>query len=135
MALAQRFPHSKPIEKEIMRRFLDSRILAGTVALDFRLPYELSPEQQRRAAEERAMIIALKQHRIDAVIDDGREVWIVEVDSKLSKRVIGTVIANSNMFRQKVGTLKPLQMAVVVQESDRELESVAKTMGIRVFIV
>ena len=81
------------------------------------------------------MIVALRQHRIDALVEQPFAVWVVEVDVRLSKRVIGSVIANRNLLKQKIGSTKDIKMAVVVGEGDQELEIALKDMGISLYVV
>jgi len=63
-----KFPHYKPIETKIMRKFIDDAVLIGDYAFDVRLRPPERPLYAWETIEDYRIWMILKSLRIDAIV-------------------------------------------------------------------
>jgi len=127
-----KYPHFKPIETQIAKKFLRKYRIPGNYIFDFRLPVELPPRVELYPPEVRRALRALKARRLDIVIETKELDYLVEIKVRANAYGIGQLLAYREIYTTKVKPGKPTQLLLVCEESDKDIEEVAKRFGITI---
>ena len=157
MPVIPRYPPMGPEEVKIWHKFLGMTNL-NFIRLDYDVhvgtgyvPENLSREYLRKKElyergiitkeefEEIEAIIksvtALTQLRIDAVGETDREIWIFEVKPRAGRSALGQLESYRYWYIRQFRPSKPVRLATVSYDVDKNLEPIFKSKGIENFIV
>jgi len=152
-----RYPHLGPEEAKIWHKFLATTKL-NFIRIDYDvhvgtgyIPDYLMKEYLRRKEQyEKGLITykefheieavvksitALTQLRIDAVGETEREIWIFEVKPRAGRSALGQLEAYRFWYIRQFRPSKPVRLAVVCYDVDKNLEPIFASKGIEVFRV
>lgn len=157
MQVVPRYPHMGPEECRIWHKFLATTKL-NFIRIDYDvhvgtgyIPDYLMKEYLRRKEQYEKGIItyeefheieavvksitALTQLRIDAVGETDREIWIFEVKPRAGRSALGQLEAYRFWYVRQFRPAKPVRLAVVCYDVDKNLEPIFASKGIEVFRV
>ena len=126
----KKYPHFKPIETEIAKRFLRKYRIEGNYIFDFKLPVELPRRIETYPPEIRRALRSLKARRIDIVIETREMDYLVEIKERANAYGIGQLLAYKEIYTTKVKKGRLVQLLLVYAESDPDIEAIAKKFGI-----
>ncbi len=157
MPVFPRYPHMGPEEAKIWDKFLamtklnfiriDYDVHVGTGYLPEYLEkeyirkkelYEQGKITKEEFGEIEAVvksITALTQLRIDAVGETDREIWIFEVKPRAGRSALGQLESYRYWYIRQFRPSKPVRLATVSYEVDKNLEPIFKSKGIENFTV
>jgi len=128
-----KLPHFKKEEYEVMKEFLNRRILVGEWKFDVKL---FPPERPLRPFET-PLDYRIWQHlhakRIDAVCIDAAFTWILEVKDLLRPSAIGQLYVYKHLYERQYKPVKPIRLGIVVGELDPQVLEVCREHGIKVW--
>lgn len=152
-----RYPHMGPEESLIWHKFL------ATTPLDFiRIEYDVhvgtgyvpsslyEEWRQKRKLYEKGLITreeleeveaviksvtALTQLRIDAVCETEDAIWIFEIKPRAGRSALGQLESYHYWYVRQYRPSKPVRLAVVCYEVDKNLEPIFQSKGIYIFRV
>ena len=127
-----KYPHFKPIETQIAKKFLRKFRIPGNYIFDFRLPVELPPRVEEYPPEVRRALRSLKARRLDIVIETKEMDYLIEIKERANAYGIGQLLAYKEIYTTKVKPGRLVQLLLVCEESDPDIERVAKSFGITV---
>jgi len=130
-----RYPHMGPWEAEIWTDFLRVTDLKF-IRIDYDV--KVGPGNIPPGYEELARLTGmdeLTKLRIDAVAETPDEIWIFEVKPRAGRSALGQLLAYANWFYQEYRPGKPVRLAVVCRDVDRNMVEVYRRYGIQVFRV
>ena len=152
-----RYPHMGPEESRIWHKFLaltdlnfikieyDVRVGTGYIPehlmseyLRRKELYEKGLIDYRTLREIEAVIEsvgALTKLRIDAVGETPRHIWIFEVKPRAGRSALGQLESYHFWYLRQYRPAKPVRLACVCYEVDKNLEPIFHTRGIRIFKV
>jgi len=152
-----RYPHMGPIESEIWHRFLaltelhfiniqyDVSVGIGVIPEDLqkeylrrRELYEKGLIDYRTLRETEAIVESisyLTKLRIDVVAETEDEVWIIEVKPRAGRSALGQLESYHFWYVRQYHPIKPVRLACVCYEVDRNVEPLFTTRGIKIFRV
>jgi len=133
--LPLRFPHFRPEEIKILKKFIDARVIVGKWSTDVRLGYELTEEEKKLAPHEQKMIISLRERRIDAVCETPTEIWILEVKDKLRASGIGQLLTYEYFYKERFKPVKPVRLGYIAAIDDPTLHPLLDEKKIAYWIV
>lgn len=157
MQVVPRYPHMGPEEAKIWHKFLAITDL-NFIRIEYDvhvgtgyIPDYLMKEYLRRKEQYEKGIItykefheieavvksitALTQLRIDAVGETDREIWIFEVKPRAGRSALGQLEAYRFWYVRQFRPSKPVRLAVVCYDVDKNLEPIFQSKGIEVFRV
>lgn len=156
-AIIPRYPHMGPQESIIWHKFLalttlnfikleyDVAVGAGYVPEHYieewrkrRELYEkglITYEQLREIEAVIESISYLTKLRIDVVGETKSEIWIFEVKPRAGRSALGQLESYHFWYVRQYRPTKPVRLAVVCYEVDKNLEPIFQERGIRVFTV
>ena len=130
-----RYPHMKPGEAAIWERF--AKILpfpAESIRFDVRLgggtPLGAEVEDWVRR-----MVWALSTKRVDVLIENRREVVLVEVKERAAMSAVGQLLGYLVLFREQFPTRKVVRLVCVCERIAPDMGPVFREYGIETFIV
>ena len=130
-----RYPHMGPWEAGIWSDFLRKTDLKF-IRIDYDV--KVGPGNIPPGYEELARLTGmdvLTKLRIDAVGETEDEIWIFEVKPRAGRSALGQLLAYANWYYQEYRSKKPIRLAVVCRDVDRNMIEVYRRYGIKVFIV
>jgi len=152
-----RYPHMGPIESEIWHRFLaltdlvfinlkyDVSVGVGVIPKSIQQEYLRRKElfekgliDYRTLREIEAVVKSISyitKLRIDVVGETADHVWIFEVKPRAGRSALGQIESYHFWYARQYRPIKPIRLAVVCREVDRNMEPLFATRGIRIFRV
>lgn len=152
-----RYPHMGAVEAKIWHRFLSTtKINFINIQYDVRvgtgyIPKWLESEYRNKLELYEKGLITLKeleevksiirsvqsltQLRIDVVAETEKEIWIIEVKPRAGRSALGQLEAYHFWFIKQYKPTKPVRLAVVCYEVDKNMEPIYASKGIRIFKV
>ncbi len=156
-AIFPRYPHMGPMEAQIWHKFLattdlkiininyDVRVGTGAVPKDIMDEYQRRLELYNKGlatldyVKEYESIIksitALTQLRIDVVAETPDEIFIIEVKPRAGRSALGQLESYHFWYLKQFSPTKPVRLAVVCIDVDRNVEPIFIQRGIRIFKV
>jgi hypothetical protein len=125
-----RFPHFKPIERQMAQRFVELEVIKGKYEWDVHLETTQSRRMRESGDSLQASEARLYDRRIDCVVEAPEAVWIVEFKERLRPSAVGELIVYRNLYRQQKNPLKPIKLMVVALVDDEGLHDVLIEEGI-----
>jgi len=125
----------RPVEREIAERFIAKKIITGKYSFQYRLPTEYKPIPKELLPEERRMILALRELKIDILIETPTLDYICEVKRQTDTRMLGQLETYRNIYVTKVKPGRAVQLVAIVEAEDPTLKAVFAERGIRVIVV
>ena len=152
-----RYPHLGPEEAKIWHKFLATTDL-NFIKIEYDvhvgtgyIPDYLMKEYLRRKEQYEKGIItykefheieavvksitALTQLRIDAVGETEKNIWIFEVKPRAGRSALGQLESYHYWYVRQFRPSKPVRLAVVCYDDDKNLEPIFQSKGIEVFRV
>ncbi|MBW2672732.1 MAG: hypothetical protein JRD89_04840 [Deltaproteobacteria bacterium] len=129
------FPHMKPVEVEIMQRFIELAPLGTEYEYDVRLFPEIKPLAPGADEEAYKAWLLLKAKRIDAVAHTPDAIWILEVKDRLRPSAVGQLLVYRDLYDRQFHPLKPLRLGVVCGDDDPLVRPTCAEHGIKVWVV
>ena len=129
------FAHLKPDEREIMRRFVDKKLLEGKYEYDVHLTVPDPVWPEKTTEEEKQIWRSRIAKRIDAVCTTPSGVWIIEVTPKVSKAAVGGLFLYRQMYRAQYHPVLPVHLVCVVAIDDTAYHNLLTENKITLFVV
>ena len=130
-----KFPHFKPIETEIMKKFLAKGIIVGDYEFDYRLPYPAPAGFELKPTWEQKMITAYRQKRIDAICRTPHIDYIIEVKKRANTQALGELEVYEVLYKKVVGIYRQIKKVIVCIEEDSDIEEAAKSHNIEIYLI
>lgn len=108
--------------------------LKGKWTYDLRLNVELPEKHSWENVSGHKAWVALKQKRIDAVLETETAIYIFEVKKQINFAQFGQLLTYEILYRQQFKTTKPIQLVALAAKIDNEIAAVMKQYQIYVTI-
>jgi len=135
MVLPRKFPHMRPAEAELMRKFHLKDILRGTWSYDVKLYPELPLRAKEWSESEKRMWLELHALRIDAVCETIDTIWLIEVKEKLSPIAVGELEIYEPLYLEQYSPTKPVKKMIVTGVDNPLIRPLLKAKGITLHLV
>jgi len=127
------FPHYKPEELEVAKRFLKSGSLKGHWVIWLALDTPQSESLKRLKANPRE--IWHWQLQIDATCETDTELWIVEFKERLRPSGVGQLLVYKYWHEKTFKPSKPVRLIMVATIDDPAVREFCETIPIRCELV
>ena len=115
------------IPEHLMREYLERKELYEKGMIDY--------EKLREIEAVVESVRALTQLRIDVVAETDRHIWIFEVKPRAGRSALGQLESYHFWYIRQYRPTKPVRLACVCYEVDRNLEPIFNLRGIAIFRV
>jgi len=78
---------------------------------------------------------ALSQKRIDVVMEDHSNIYVVEIKERANLECLGRVLSYRYLYIEAFNPTKPVQLVLVTDKPDPDLRPIIDSLGIRLFVV
>ena len=122
-------------EQIILRMFLQTKILKGRALFNFLLtPTDI---QHSQFADQAGMKLwaKLKSKRIDCLLENNLDIWILEVKDVVRPNAIGQLLVYKAMYESQFKPVKPVKLGIIAGMDDLDVRRVAQMNDINIFIV
>jgi len=126
------YPHFKPIETQLAKKFMIRYPIIGNYIFDFRLPIDVPEDWERHPEPIRKMLISLKQRRIDLVIETRDFDYLIEFEPRLSATGLGQLLLYKEIYTTKVRPGRSVKLIAACFEFDQTTKEIAEKFGIEV---
>jgi len=124
-----KFPHYKPEEIEVMRRFLALNRLEGIYTFWVVLDTPQSVELRRKHASEPT--IWMWQKQIDAICETEKEIWIIEVKERVRPSAVGQLLVYQDLYVKQYNPVKNVKKLLIARLDDPSIHDTLKRYKIR----
>ena len=131
--IPRRFPHAKPIETEILKKWLEQAPLGTEYEFDVRLYPEIRPLRPTDDPEMYYAWMMLRAKRIDVVAHTRDAIWLLEVKDRLRPSAIGQLLVYRNLYERQFRPLLPIRLGVICGDTDPMVEPACADLGIKIF--
>ena len=125
----------KTTEQLILKMFMQTRLIMGKATFNYTLEPTNIQHSVFATDKDKQLYTFLKSKRIDVVMENEREIWILEVKEIVRPAAIGQLLVYRDMFLQRVRPVKPVHLGIVAGRDDQDVRIVASKYGIKVFVV
>jgi hypothetical protein len=130
-----RYPHLMPIDAAIWGRFLDKH---GSLFLGFQYDVTLGEGAQSlpgMSDKDKFLLWSLTVKRSDCLGIRRDGLLLVEVKPRLGMAAVGQVVSYYILWQRQYGGPPAVRVAVVCEQSERDLQFVCERLGVDVFVV
>ncbi len=78
---------------------------------------------------------ALSMKRIDVVMEDTSNIYVVEVKERASLACLGRLLSYRYLYLETFNPGKPVQLVLVTDKPDPDLLPILDSLGVRLFVV
>ena len=135
MAFPVRFPHFQPVEEAILKRYIANGAPVGDWTCDYRLPILEKDVPAALQGSDRDMWIALHQKRIDALVEQTNQVFIIEVKDRVTSTAVGQLLVYAHIYKSQTLDSRPIELVLVAGEDDPIAHAAIEAQGITVIVV
>jgi len=125
-----RFPHYKPEEIELARRFLAKNELKGTWQFSVPLDTPTTEELQRQFPDIPIGELRLWGKWVDAVCEADDAVWLIEFSERVRDSALGHMLTYDRLYRIQYKPSKPVRLMVVARVDDPAVRHTLESYGI-----
>jgi hypothetical protein len=125
----------RPRERAIAERFLAKHMLDGKFSFYYHLPVAEYPPVAGLLPEERRMVQALRELKIDILVETTYVDYIIEVKPQTDTRMLGQLETYRNIYTTKVKPGRKVELWAVVEAEDPSLKAIFAEHGIKVVVV
>ena len=95
------YAHLKPDEKQIAKRWVSHRPIQGTFEWDVHLDVPIPKAPAWWTKKDHKSWHALTDKRIDLVVHDKNDIWILEITPKVSKAAVGGCLTYKKLYLEQ----------------------------------
>lgn len=133
--IPNKFPHMRPDEVAILKRYLSTKAPGGKITINFRYPIEPSLQPKDFPEPLLTSWIALNQKRSECVIETPSSAYIIEVKDRVNTQALGQLMNYRDLYRKFVSSTRSIYLVCVAREDDPQVRPSLEDAGIQVVIV
>ena len=127
------------LERRITEAFLSSGTLEGSSRREYKVGFPL-PAPEAKAKNETAYILDASlnvlSRKIDAVVENDKEVWLLESKIRLNPSALGRALTYRELFlKDHPQEGRSVKTGIICLDDDPAVRRIAEAQGIKVFVL